>query len=429
MAITFRGKANNKSNSATTLTITKPAGVVDGDILIALTSCDANGRSHTADTGTWTPFAAGAAQSTFETVAWWREASSEPSSWDFSISGAADDFGVSVGVFYNDTGIGTWTMEDEQFSRTSSGNSTTTTAITGVADSLYYLGAANDDNEDVTTEPTGPTKIHEIGGSGAPDGTIASIALATYYEFVGSGSITDTVGWGGSAEELVIKCGVFTNDATAGPTISDVDTDEDYDDAETSVVITGSTFEAVQGSGKVEISDNATYATGTKVSQTVTSWGDTSITVTGVLGSLTPGALWMWVTNDSAQINATGFVVTVHRAKAFGLAASGNITASGENTTGQLTAPAAGTFFGGRIQDDENPADTVDPGDGQYLEDEWCIEALAASVYTETYQFRVLIGADPADTITVTPTLTIVAAGGGPDPAVLGHNQIHNTLN
>jgi len=192
-----------------------------------------------------------------------------------------------------------------------------------------------------------------------------------------------------------------------GVTISDVDTDEDYDDAETSVVITGTQFEAVQGTGKVEISDNAVYATGTKVEQTETAWGDTSITITGVLGSLTPGALWMWVTNDSAERNAIGFVVTVHRAKAFAMSASGNIAASGENTTGQLTAPAAGTFFGGRIQDDENPADTVDPGDGQYLEDEWCIEALAASTLGETYDFRVLVAGQPQTTITVTPGLTI----------------------
>src|SRR5689334_4139275 len=56
------------------------------------------------------------------------------------------------------------------------------------------------------------------------------------------------------------------------------------------------------------------------------------------------------------------------------LSASSNITASGENTTAQLTAPSGKTtsdFGGGRIQDDENPTDAVDIGSNQYREDEW----------------------------------------------------------
>jgi hypothetical protein len=285
MAIAFRGKAKNQSNSATTLTITKPAGVVDGDILIAFTTCDANGRTHTADTGAWTAFAAGAAQSTFESVAWWRQASSEPSSWDFSISGAADDFGVSVGVFYNDSGVGDWTQEDEQFSRVSSGNSLTTTSITGVADCLYYLAFGNDDNEDVTSEPSGPTKIHEIGGPGAPDGTIASIALATYYEFRGAGGVTDSITWGGSAEELIAKCGIFTNDADAGPTISSVDSDygaasDEFDVDENSLDVNGTGFEATQSTGTVWLADETTLAASNAevdLDAAINTWGDTEV--------------------------------------------------------------------------------------------------------------------------------------------------------
>ena len=194
---------------------------------------------------------------------------------------------------------------------------------------------------------------------------------------------------------------------TQTPVITDVDTDEDYDDAQTGVVVTGTGFEPIKGTGKVEISDNATYALGTKVEQSTTAWNDTSVTITGALGSLTPGPLWMWVTNDDGNRNIAGFVVTVHRAKAFALSASANIAPSGENTTGQLIPPTSGSFFGGRIQDDENPADAVDPGTDQYIEDEWSIEALPASGLGETYQFRVLINGVPQDTITVTPQLTI----------------------
>ncbi len=185
----------------------------------------------------------------------------------------------------------------------------------------------------------------------------------------------------------------------------------DFDDAETSIVVGGGGFEATQATGKIELSDNATYATGTKVAQTVTSWADGSITMTADIGSLAPGGLWLWVTNDNGDLSASK-VVTVHRAKAFAMSASANITASGENTTRQMTTPATkavGDFDGGRIQDDENPGDTIDVTSDGWREDEWCMEALPASVDGETYEFRVLIGGVAADTITVTPGLTISA--------------------
>lgn len=204
-------------------------------------------------------------------------------------------------------------------------------------------------------------------------------------------------------------------DISAGPLVTDVDGDEDIEDAQTGVVITGTEFGASQGTGTVEISDNATYGSGNVVLQDETAWGDTSITITVALGAMAPGSpRYVWVTIDAGTRNSVGFQVTMHRAKAFAMSASttpSDIPAGGSNTTGQLTAPTAGSFFGGRIQDDENPADAVDPGDGQYLEDEWCIEAIPAAVEGETYQFRVLVGGVVQDTYTVTPELTLDEGG------------------
>ena len=233
---------------------------------------------------------------------------------------------------------------------------------------------------------------------------------------VGGGTDDLEIFWqGASVEPRTGRDRIFIamREATAAdPTITDIGTDEEFDDAETGIVVTGTDFEATQGTGKLEISDNATYGSGNVVGQTETAWGATSITFTCVLGAMAPGTpRYAWVTNDTGDRNAVGFVVHVHRAKAIAMSLSANIAASGENTTGQLTAPTAGSFFGGRIQDDENPADAVDPGDGQYLEDEWCIEALPAAVVTETYQFRVLIAGVVADTISVTPDLTIIDVG------------------
>lgn len=201
-----------------------------------------------------------------------------------------------------------------------------------------------------------------------------------------------------------------------GVQITDVETDEEYDDEDTGITITGSGFEATQGTGKVEMGDDADHATANKVEQTVTSWSDTAIDYTADLGTQSPGSKWIFVTNNSAEKNDPGFAVTVHRAQAFRMIGSANIAVSGENTTVQLTAPAGkttGDFDAGRIQDDENPADSIDITLSDYTEIEWCIEAKTAARDVQ-YAFRVTRdGGTLLEAYTITPKLTIplVVAG------------------
>jgi len=79
---------------------------------------------------------------------------------------------------------------------------------------------------------------------------------------------------------------------------------------------------------------------------------------------------------------------------AFTLSPSSNIAASGASTTAQLTAPSGKTtsdFVTGRIQDDENPSDTIDVTTDDYTELEWAIIANAAAVDSGIYEFRVYI--------------------------------------
>lgn len=213
-------------------------------------------------------------------------------------------------------------------------------------------------------------------------------------------------GENGSAPQLIINYTESTD-----PSITDVETNEEWDDKDTALTITGSNFEASQGTGKVEVSDNATYASGAKIIQTITSWGATAIDFTADLGSQSPGTKYVWVTNNTGDRNAGGFVVTVHRAEAFSMSASANISASGENTTVQLTAPATKStsdFDAGRIQDDENPADTVDITLDDYTEMEWCLKALTNSREVQ-YSFRVTKSGVVISTYTVTPKLTITS--------------------
>ena len=195
-------------------------------------------------------------------------------------------------------------------------------------------------------------------------------------------------------------------------TIASVD-DDDIDDAETGVGVVCTEAEAVQGTGKFEISDNATYGAGTVVAQTITGWTDTLVTITVVIGALEPGVTrYGWLTNDSGVRNATGFVLRLRRAQAVVMPLSGNIAASGEDTTHQMTPPAgksAGDYTAGRMQDDENPADPVDLATDEFTELEYAVKFLPAARDVE-YSLRLSIAGVPIDLYDQVATIDVPEA-------------------
>ncbi len=90
------------------------------------------------------------------------------------------------------------------------------------------------------------------------------------------------------------------------------------------------------------------------------------------------------------------------------LATSTYITASGDATTAQLTAPTGSpTFIAGRMMDDENPADTIDINDSQYTEMEWCMTATSQATTGDTYQFRITANGLVLTDYTLTPAWSI----------------------
>jgi hypothetical protein len=97
------------------------------------------------------------------------------------------------------------------------------------------------------------------------------------------------------------------------------------------------------------------------------------------------------------------------------VATSANITAGGEATTAQLTAPtgkSTSDFTTGRMWDNENGSDSIDIAADFYTELEWCLQAQSPAVDGDVYQFRVYSGSNPLDAYTVTPEWTIGTAGG-----------------
>ena len=127
------------------------------------------------------------------------------------------------------------------------------------------------------------------------------------------------------------------------------------------------------------------------------------------LQTLGPGARFVIVETASDEYSIS---ITLHRPQAIEMSLSSEFAPGG--TTAQLTAPSGkttGDFGGGRIEEAANPSATsTDLGADEYREDEWCIQANTSSREV-TYEFRVLYGGEVADTITVTPKLTIQAGG------------------
>ena len=82
----------------------------------------------------------------------------------------------------------------------------------------------------------------------------------------------------------------------------------------TGIAVVGLDFGAADvGLAKVELGNASTYAgSGTKVEQTVTTWGgDTSITVSALRGALSTGTVYAYVTNSDGGVNTNGLAVTL----------------------------------------------------------------------------------------------------------------------
>ncbi len=410
-------EADSGGSTATSLVINKPAGDAAGDLFLLLMGSDSG-----------------------EGSAQWQT----PSGWTqlYNDFDAADDVNLAAFIRVRDGTEGAsvtvnHTAADELWG--------VWMRITGafLTTTPDAIAALTNDNTSLHVCTAVTTTVDEclVISHGAYDGGDATLSVSsgtgwTFRQQNSGVTENDASGWwaekdvttaGGDTAlsiSMTLDDGCYSRMISIAPTptdpaITDVETDEAFRDGDTAVTITGINFEATQGTGTVELSDNAVYATGTKVAQTVTSWADTSIDFTAVLGALAPGTLWIWVTNNTGDRNAA-FNVQVSRKIAFQLSASGNIAASGENTTAQLTAPSGKTsgtdFDAGRIQDDENPADAVTVSDDDYTEMEWAIQATNDAADGVQYEFRLVALADGVlDTYTVTPRWTVTATAANLD--------------
>lgn len=93
------------------------------------------------------------------------------------------------------------------------------------------------------------------------------------------------------------------------PTLTTVAPEEVYD-AQANIVITGTNFEAAQGTGGVELASSSNYAAATKIAQTETAWSATSVTFTVSKSTLDYGTVYAFVTSN-AGFRSAGYPITL----------------------------------------------------------------------------------------------------------------------
>jgi hypothetical protein len=208
-AIQFRA-ATQDLGETSSLTASKPPGTTEGDLLIAFAIHDNNGAcpcTPPAGQG-WTAFSLPGTENNFTSRAWYKrvDASDAPrTDYTFTFAAAVNSAILYLAAFYEDSGIGNWTLEDGTGWAFDTGvNTISNGGVTAVDNSLFVVAYGNDDNEVVTTDPIGPTKIDEDMANGD--------ALAAYYEMVDAidGSVSYPITWGGVAEELSAMAGIFS---------------------------------------------------------------------------------------------------------------------------------------------------------------------------------------------------------------------------
>jgi len=164
MAIAYRAGSSAGNATGTNVTVTKPSGVADGDILLACTYREAGAWTLPAG---WAWVNSGTPEQVNNTAnAWvgvaWKRASSEGSSYTFNLSTSTWRI-VVIGAYSGCATSGNpWNVYGSN-----SGTLTTVVApsiTTTVANTMCVVATANYDGSDVTAGASGYTQRAELGG-------------------------------------------------------------------------------------------------------------------------------------------------------------------------------------------------------------------------------------------------------------------------
>jgi hypothetical protein len=210
MTVAFVSSASGSDNNTTTLTVSAPASIVAGNVLLAyLTN---SGAAPTAGPTGWTQLSsAGTAN-----AAWWKLAtSSEPTSYTWTFGAGT----YAEGLIVQYSGVGS-TPIDTYTNNSATGTAITSTAATNSAAGETYVLFLGAEKYAVTfTTPSGLTLEASVSGI-YPISAYDAVASTTSVASISS-TLSATATWGATVISLTSATNqpVFTADSPSSPGI------------------------------------------------------------------------------------------------------------------------------------------------------------------------------------------------------------------
>lgn len=208
--IAQRGASTNGSSTNTSLTITKPTGVVAGDVMIVNIAQRNNGSTAPSLSG-WTLISSGAIDggSTLGALLYKVAGASEPANYTFTLGSGANNNEGTIVAFSGVDVSGPNPFDVAPGTLSVSGSNGTTATATGIttasANAAVVMFAMSDDNQTMgtwnTTSPGALTELYEdqYNASGAVDLTVgAAWALKATAGATGNGTVAlgGNIRWG-----------------------------------------------------------------------------------------------------------------------------------------------------------------------------------------------------------------------------------------
>jgi hypothetical protein len=246
-----------------------------------------------------------------------RAGDSEAASYTFSYAAATGTLNNAIGYIVRLTGANDAVFEDvaDALNDQASVASPTSPSITTLTNAAYVFAIAtvNDGRNLAAPDsnyPSGFTGIYSQTASVSSSSPIMGLA----YKEMATAGATGTAQWSGWLSSNVgnMRSIMFAvrPAASAGTTNITAVSDTTPYHGQTGVVVTCTNANASQGDGEIYVCSANDPDHVSAVNQTVTSWSDTSITITTVLDSFDFDTdLYLFVRNSDEEEDTSGFVI------------------------------------------------------------------------------------------------------------------------
>ena len=310
MATNLVSYTTSSSDNEPSATIALPAGAVAGDVLILFVAKD--GIAAPSISG-FTQQYAGSSSSSANDSLWWKAVGAEPSDYTVTMNGNERAW-VCLALFREVDTLDPFQSFNSFVSTTGVSTSQVPQITRDISDQMCvaFLGLESGNNANNGVNPTwggaGWTTVsdNQNGPAGTGSGSAAG-AFATQQTAATGVLGPDTFSYGGGNSQNTTLA--FALRLGAAPEIGITSTQIDIKRSDTGIPISGFGFDAVQGSGKVEIGDSQFYASATLVEQNIASWSDTFIEYDASGLSVFPdGLLFLFVTDSAGNRSSVTIV-------------------------------------------------------------------------------------------------------------------------